>query len=64
MNYPIGWKVKGIDGNDYRILATDHDHGTYLIGELASFDEESEHGPLHPRSYLFTCQVEERLLSS
>ena len=63
MNYPIGWKVKGMDGNDYRVLSADHDHGTYLIGELASFDEDSDLGPLHPRSYLFTCQVEESWLS-
>jgi hypothetical protein len=63
MNLAIGWKVQGIDGNDYRVLAADHDHGTYLIGELASFDENSEYGPLHPLSYQFTCQVEGNLIS-
>ena len=63
MNLAIGWKVQGIDGNAYRVLAADHDHGTYLIGELASFDENSEYGPLHPLSYQFTCQVEGNLIS-
>ncbi len=63
MNLAIGWKVQGIDGNDYRVLSADHDHGTYLIGELASFDENSEYGPLHPLSYQFTCQVEGNLIS-
>jgi hypothetical protein len=63
VNLAIGWKVQGIDGNDYRVLEADHDHGTYLIGELASFDENSEYGPLHPLSYLFTCQVEGNLIS-
>ena len=63
MNLAIGWKVQGIDGNDYRVLSADHDHGTYLIGALASFDENSEYGPLHPLSYQFTCQVEGNLIS-
>ena len=63
MNLAIGWKVQGIDGNDYRVLSADHDHGTYLIGEIASFDENSEYGPLHPLSYHFTCQVEGNLIS-
>jgi len=63
VNLAIGWKVQGIDGNDYRVLSADHDHGTYLIGELASFDENSEYGPLHPLSYQFTCQVEGNLIS-
>ena len=63
MNLAIGWQVQGIDGNDYRVLSADHDHGTYLIGELASFDENSEYGPLHPLSYQFTCQVEGNLIS-
>ena len=63
MNLAIGWKVQGIDGNDYRVLSADHDHGTYLIGELASFDETSKHGPLHPLSYLFTCHVDGALIS-
>ena len=43
---------------DQNLSPSDH-----LIGELASFDENSEYGPLHPLSYLFTCQVEGNLIS-
>ena len=57
MNWAIGWKFKGMDGIDYRVLEADRDKGTYLIAELANFDEDSKYGPLHPQSYTSLCLV-------
>jgi hypothetical protein len=57
VNITIGWKVTGMDGIDYRVIKADYDKGTYLLGELDTFDEESKYGPLHPQAYTSTCLV-------
>ena len=57
MNLAIGWKFKGMDGIDYRVLEADRDKGTYLLGELATFNALSGHGQCHRRCYGTTCLV-------